>query len=244
MMEGEFNSMRELYKVTPTFVPKPITWGTFKTGLPVTHFFLCDFIDMSNKLADPVAFGSQLAELHMKSVSPTGQFGFHITTCHGRYPQVVDWDPSWTSFYAKFLKGTMDVARPLQTPWPEFERVSDRIISHVIPALLGPLESEGRSVKPSLIHSDCWEGNIGTDYESGQIYVFDSGALYAHNELEVSMWRCKRSRMKGRAYLREYLRHTGVSEPVEQFDDRNRLYNLNMNLIHSAHYPDSVPRNE
>ncbi len=66
--------------------------------------------------------------------------------------------------------------------------------------------------------------------------MFDSGAIYAHNQLEISMWRCKRSRMKGKAYLKEYLRNVGASGPVGQFDDRNRLYSLNMNFIHSAHH--------
>lgn len=243
-MEGEFDSMLEMYKVTPSFVPKPYSWGRFKLQSPETYYFLSDFIDMSNKLADPVKFCSNLAELHKKSVSPTGKFGFHITTCHGRYPQVVDWDPSWTSFFGKFLKGTMDIDRKINGPWKELDEMQERLLSHVIPRLLGPLESEGRSVKPSLLHTDCWEGNIGTDYETGQIYVFDSGSFYGHNELEISIWRCKRSRMKGRTHLREYLRNFGVSEPVDQFDDRNRLYNLNMNFIHSAHHPGSIPRTE
>ena len=244
MMEGEFNSMTEIYRVTPTFVPKPISWGKFKLNIPETYFFLSDFIDMSNKLPDPIRFCSHLAELHKKSVSPTGKFGFHITTCHGRYPQVVDWDSSWVSFYGKFLKGTMDIDRKINGLWKELDDMEDRLFSHVIPKVLGPLESEGRSIKPSLLHADCWEGNIGTDYETGNIYIFDGGALYGHNELEISMWRCKKSRMKGRAYLREYLKNSGVSEPVEQFDDRNRLYNLNMKFNHSALYPGCITRTE
>ena len=39
-------------------------------------------------------------------------------------------------------------------PWPELEKVEERIISRVIPRLIGALEADGRSVKPCLIHAD------------------------------------------------------------------------------------------
>ena len=64
MMEGEFNAMTELYKAMHSFVPEPYTWGKFKLPSPETYFFLCAFIDMSNKLPDPVQLCSKLAELH------------------------------------------------------------------------------------------------------------------------------------------------------------------------------------
>ena len=244
-MEGEYNSMLELYKVMPKFVPKPYCWGKFSSTTTIeTYFFLSDFIEMSNKLPNPRTFCTQLAELHKKSVSPTGKFGFHMTTCHGRYPQVTPWESSWVTSYTNFLKGAMDIARTNNEPWPEFDAVSEKILTTVIPAVLGHLESNGRSIKPSLIHSDCWEGNIGTDYATGQIFVFDSGCFYAHHELEPAMWRCKRSRLGGKTYLKEYLRHSSVSEPVEMFEDRGRVYNLTFNFWHICHHPGSSPRNE
>jgi hypothetical protein len=33
-----------------------------------------------------------------------------------------------------------------------------------------------------------------------------------------------------------------VSEPAEEFEDRNRLYCIKMNIIHSAHHPGSIVR--
>lgn len=72
-------------------------------------------------------------------------------------------------------------------PWAELDKISSLVITDVIPQLLGPLESDGRFVKPSLIHGDLWDGNIGTDYETGDVYIFDAGAYYAHNEMELGM---------------------------------------------------------
>lgn len=95
----------------------------------------------------------------------------------------------------------------------------------MIPLLLALLEADERTVKPSLIHGDLWDGNIGTDRETGDVYIFDAGAYYAHNEMELGMWRCKRHRVVNKeVYLREYLKHAGISEPVEMFADRNRLF--------------------
>jgi protein-ribulosamine 3-kinase len=240
MMEGEFNAMCELHKTMPTFVPKPHTWGKFDLASPQTYFFLCDFIDMSNNLPDPVAFCSRLAELHRTSESPTGKFGFHIVTCHGRFPQVVDWDSSWTSFFTKLLKDALRLDNETNGRWEALDKVSLRVLTRVLPRLLGVLESDGRSVEPSLIHGDLWEGNIGTEFETGNVFIFDSGAYYAHNEMEIGMWRCERHKIRSKVYKREYLRRVIVSEPADEWDDRNRIYCVKMNMIHSAHHPDSI----
>lgn len=242
MMEGEFTAMCELYKVMPSFVPQPYTWGKFELPSPETYFFLCEFVDMSNKLPEPAQFCSRLAQLHYTSKSPTGKFGFHITTCHGRFPQLVEWDSSWTSFFTKLLDDVLhrDLAR--NGPWPALEKVSHRILTVVLPRLLGVLESEGRTIKPSLIHGDLWEGNVGTDVETGNILIFDAGAYYAHNEMEIGMWRCERHKIRSKVYKREYLRNTTVSEPADEWDDRNRIYCVKMNMIHSAHYAGSIVR--
>lgn len=68
-MEGECNSMSELYKIAPSFVPRPHAWGKFQIVNPVTHFFLCDFLDLGKELPEPSSFCARLAEIHRNSVS-------------------------------------------------------------------------------------------------------------------------------------------------------------------------------
>ena len=46
--------------------------------------------------------------------------------------------------------------------WPELEAAAEQVITGVIPRLLGILQSDGRELKPSLIHGDCWEGDYTT----------------------------------------------------------------------------------
>lgn len=72
--------MSELRKVVPAVIPYPIAWGKFQLESPPIYFFLADFKNMSDKIPDPVQLGALVAELHQKSVSPTGMFGFEIQT--------------------------------------------------------------------------------------------------------------------------------------------------------------------
>lgn len=66
------------------------------------------------------------------------------------------------------------------------------------------LEADGRSIKPCLIHGEIWEGNIETLKETGDMYRFDSGAYYAHNEMEIAGWRCSYNRISDLIYTETY----------------------------------------
>lgn len=238
LMEGEFNAMSELYKTMPSFVPKPHSWGKYRGENPETYFFLSQFIDMSNRLPNPNQLVSKLAQMHRSSVSPTGQFGFHGTTCQGRVPQAVAWESSWTVFFTKLLEHVINLDFETNGHWEELDRLEKRIASHVIPRLIGNLERDGRTVKPSLIHADLWEGNVGTSYETGDIYIFDAAAFYAHNEMEIGNWRCDYNKIHDEVYTRTYLHDWEPSEPREEWDDRNRMYCIYYNIIYSVNHRD------
>lgn len=236
LVEGEFNAMSELYMTMPNFVPKPHSWGKYRDEDLETYFFLSQFIDMSDRLPEPEQLCSKLAQLHRISISPTGKFGFHVTTCQGRIPQAMSWESHWTDFFAKLLRHVIDFDFNANGYWEDLDVLERRIFSHVIPRLIGVLESDGRSVKPCLIHADLWEGNTGTSYETGDIYIFDSGAFYAHHEMEIGDWRCHYNKIHDKIYTKTYLRHFGASEPIEEWDDRNRMYCIYYNIIYSANH--------
>lgn len=139
----------------------------------------------------------------------------------------------------------MQLNRDINGAWKNLKQCVDRLISHVVPQLLGPLEADGRVVKPCLIHGDIWDGNIGTDFESGEIYVFDASAHYAHNEMEIAMWRGKHNKVvSSKFYLNNYLSRMGISEPIEQFEDRYRIYSVYHTLHESACHHGSSFREE
>ena len=245
-LEGEFRSMQEISTIMPGFAPKPIGYGKLEAAtseLP-TFFFLSEFVSITNELPDPKALAGRLAQMHQSSQSPTGKFGFYTTTYDGRLPQNTDyWEDSWSTFFDKLLTGIAELDTEVNGPWSELQEALIQTSERVIPRLLGVLEAGGRKVKPCLIHGDLWEGNIGTDIETGNLYIFDAACYYAHNEMELGIWRTDHHKINSKAYRTEYLRNYEASEPVEEWDDRNRLYSVKTQLMYSAHVPGTQVRN-
>lgn len=192
ILHGEYESMKTIHAVTPDYAPTPVAWGTY-TQDPNVHFFLCEYRTMTppgDQMPDPVPFTQRLSALHMQSggeaqaqTSPgKKRFGFHVPTYSGYLPQYTGWEDSWEVFFAKSLRVALDLEIRAKGPDPEFDTLVPAIFESVIPRLLRPLESDGRSVKPSLVHGDLWYGNSGVDRDTGECLVFDACCFYAHNE--------------------------------------------------------------
>jgi protein-ribulosamine 3-kinase len=183
MVRGEYESMKEIYTLLPDFAPKPIAWGTYK-DVPDMHFFLCEYREMVNDMPDPHKFAARLAELHQNSKSTNGKFGFHVTTYSDNLPQKSEWEESWEDFFSKSMRQALELELQAKGPDSELDVMVPILFDKVIPRLLRPLESEGRTVKPSLVHGDLWYANSGMDVETGESLVFDACCFYAHNECE------------------------------------------------------------
>lgn len=183
MVESEFESMTAIFAVCPNFAPRPITWGSYTT-VPDTHFFLCEFRDLLEDMPDPKSFTLSLNQLHSTSVSPNGKFGFHLPTYSGNLPQGTEWEASWEVFFTKNFQTALKHEIAAKGRDPEIDRLAPIIIDRVIPRLLRPLESNGRRVKPSLVHGDLWYANSGVENGTGKPLVFDACCFYAHNECE------------------------------------------------------------
>lgn len=183
MLNGEYESSKTVYGLMNDFLPKPVGFGKFKAPSPPTYFLISEFVDMDITTApDPAEFTKRLAQLHQASRSPTGKFGFNVQTCDGQVANTVDWQETWATFFTRLLLGVCERDLATNGPWAEMERATKQLVDVVIPRLLGCLQAEGRVLKPSLIHGDIWEGNMGIHRETGKSIVFDLGSYYAHNE--------------------------------------------------------------
>jgi len=246
MMHGEFESMKAIYTLLPDIAPMPIAWGTYET-IPDTHFFLCEYREMIDEMPNPHKFTARLAALHQNSKSPNGKFGFHITTYSGNLSQMNEWEESWETYFTKSMSWALKLELEAKEPDPEFDALVPILFDKVIPRLLRPLESEGRSVKPSLVHGDLWYANSGIDVETGECLIFDAYCFYAHNECtlndhpgqteltrltlytlnedEFGQWRpiCNKF---GAEYLAAYHSYVQISPPEEDYDGRLDLYKL------------------
>ncbi|KAH4029372.1 protein-ribulosamine 3-kinase [Parastagonospora nodorum] len=234
MLEGEFESMKALHATNPSIVPEPYAWGQLHVTEPPTYFFICDFIELSNQNPDAIQLCSKLVTLHRSSRSPNNQFGFHINPLRGNLPLNTTWTTSWKEQFIQILRGTMALDQRINGTGQEMCELVESVVELVVPQVLGPLEAEGRTVKPSLIHGDLWGGNVGTDARTGEVYIFDASSYYAHHEMEVAIWRYVPNTFIGTGvYLEEYIAQMGFSEPKVQFDDRHRLYSA-CTALHAA----------
>ncbi|CAJ2500692.1 Uu.00g035450.m01.CDS01 [Anthostomella pinea] len=223
-LEGEYTGMSDLHRLAPNLVPRPIAWGKLKNSVLTTYFALIEFKQFVPGLPDPAKLGARLAAMHAKSASPNGKFGFHLQTYDGARIQAVGWDDSWTSFFSKLLAEAYHQDTETNRLWKELDI------------------SEGRKLTPVLIHGDLWDGNIANDSENGDPWIFDCAAYYAHNEMELGIWRAERHQMRAEVFREEYLRNFKASEPKNEWDGRNRLYSAKTNFMHSACFAGSPAR--
>ncbi|KAF8866171.1 hypothetical protein BDZ45DRAFT_700792 [Acephala macrosclerotiorum] len=197
MLRGEYHGVSALYKFVPEGVPRPIAHGTYKADQN-THFYLCDFIDMIEGLPDIRKFCAMLAKLHHDSMvsedAPT-EFGFPVVTYEGNMYQDV------TCF--------VDQERISQGPSKELDELLFPLIEKVIPRLLRPLQTHGRNIKPVLVH--------------GEPLMFDPSVFWGHNEYDLDNMNIPRYRL-GRNWMREYHKHFPISDPEDDYEDRNAVY--------------------
>ncbi|XWW95650.1 hypothetical protein V2A60_003616 [Cordyceps javanica] len=238
MVMGEFESMKTIHSVVPGFVPRPIAWGQYAT-IPDTYFYLCEYREMIDNMPDPADFTRLLARLHQDGESPSGRFGFHTTTYAGNLPQRVGWEDSWEVFFAKSMRYALDLEIERNGQSAQLSALSDKLFARVIPRLLRPLESNGRSLRPSLVHGDLWYANSGIDVNSGQLLIFDACCFYAHHEYEFGQWRPPCNRF-GEEYIAAYISQQPISKPEEDFFGRLDLYRLRFDTHVSALFPASV----
>lgn len=242
MVSGEYISMKTLHDTIPNLTPKPIAWGTYASS-PDIHFFLCEFVEMGETLPDVHDLMEGLAGLHKKGLSPNGKYGFAVPTVQGRVPQYTMWTSSWEEFFSHSIRCVMDNEQESQGSDREMQELCQAILDKVVPRLLRPLETGGRSIQPCLIHGDIWDGNVSSSKDNKQSFIFDATCIYAHNEsklshetllyilmltliVELAPLRPSRHRMSTEPYIKTYFNYSDASAPEEDQDDRNALYCL------------------
>jgi len=103
-------------------------------------------------------------------------------------PQALSWEKTWTALFTKLLTHVIKLDFALNEYWDDLDKLENRLLSIVVPRLLRVLETEGLTIKPSLLHADLWEGNTGTCSKTGKVYILDAAAFYAHHEMEDGNW--------------------------------------------------------
>jgi protein-ribulosamine 3-kinase len=158
-------------------------------------------------------------------------FGFPVPTCCGDTQQDNSFKSSWAEFYAdNRLRHILKSAEKNNGKDSELSNLVEKTASVAVPRLLrdGHLKtSSGGDVVPVVVHGDLWSGNhgVGTIGKGGvEEVVFDPSCSYSHSEFEWGIMRMFGG--FGGSFEREYYELKGKDEPIEEWDDRVKLYEL------------------
>jgi protein-ribulosamine 3-kinase len=239
IIEGEFQSMKEIRKVAveSILVADPFTSKTFVDAEEDYHFFLCEFFEMTSPgihVVPPQEVWRRVTELHEKSVSPTGKFGFHVQTYIGDIPQHVEWNSSWSDFFAKMLVNMKAFETGIRGPWKD-DSLFPKILQEVVPRLIGALERDGRTIKPSLIHGNIF-GHWARRYDTKDTVFYNPCSYFAHSEMELAFLARAGSydlNCEDRDMVQHVLDEKGLSEPKDEWCDRQQLYFVYFRLVES-----------
>ncbi|KAI1407511.1 Fructosamine kinase-domain-containing protein [Hypoxylon sp. FL1857] len=239
MSEAEYDGQVALATYIPDNIVAPVAWG-FLEHDPSRSFFLtrfCHFIEYSPSNREVLAI---VKKLHLSSVSPTGKFGFHVTTFYGPPPMINDWTDNWEEYFTRQFRANLVYAQQERGEDPELQNLSEEFIKKIIPRLLRPLQTGGRKIKPTLCHGDLWDGNIQIDVETKQPIMFDSCCFYGHNEMDLQCMGDPRYAL-GMDFIDLYKNEIGASEPKQDFYDRHTLYAIRNNICTAGMWPQWAP---
>uniref|UniRef100_A0A0B7JUM7 protein-ribulosamine 3-kinase n=1 Tax=Bionectria ochroleuca TaxID=29856 RepID=A0A0B7JUM7_BIOOC len=223
LAEGEFESMTLMHQLIPEAIVPPIAWGMFKTDNSKA-FYLTYFRDLDKEHPPNDILIRLISKIHHKE-SPTGKFGFHVPTFYGCRKVDNTWCETWEEFFSRELRSSISFAQAVLQHNEELEGLAKTLFDLVVPRLLRPLETGGRSIKPQLVFGDLWDENVQVDHRTRAAALFDPCCFYGHFEFDFQCMTSDRYSLNHN-FVNVYKEQMGVSEPAEEFDDRVALYAL------------------
>lgn len=181
MARAEYESQEALSAVIPDNVVTPTAWG-YLDGDKTKSFYLTRFRKLQPRIPPLPDFLAIIKRLHQTSVSPTGKFGFHCKTYWGPPVMSNEWTDSWEEFWGRQFRSDVAYAQRVYGKDEDLDTLTEEFIQKVVARLLRPLQTGGRSIKPSLCHGDLWDGNVQMDADTGRTILFDPCAFYGHAE--------------------------------------------------------------
>ncbi|KAK4456381.1 fructosamine kinase [Cladorrhinum samala] len=261
MFKGEFHSLNAIHSVLPNFCPKAHAHGRLvgaekggSSGMSGKYFLATDFLDFNlvsgSGQGSGMSFAAKLAKLHTTTTTPPPdpsvndhpappKFGFPVPTFCGATPQDNSWKERWDEFYADnrlraVLRECLKNNNTARGADDELSEMVEVTAGKVVPRLLG-----GMDIKPAVVHGDLWSGNKGRARILGpgqgqgvEEVVYDAACVYGHNEYELGIMRMFGG--FGQGFWSEYGKLVPKAEPVDEWEDRIRLYELYHHLNHYA----------
>ena len=239
MFKGEHASLNAIHNAVPSLCPSSLVTGAFGDGSG--GFLVTDFLDMNARTLNSVKRGpemslaAKLAKLHSAPAPvPEGfskpMFGFGCITCCGDTEQPNCFMESWADFYSKNrLLPILTKSERANGKNTILRRLVEETVTEIVPRLIGDSHlNAGQGVTPVVVHGDLWSGNKGRGVVGGngaiEEVVFDPSSCYAHSEYEFGIMQMFGG--FGGQFLQEYHSICPKTEPVDEYEDRIKLYEL------------------
>lgn len=252
MFRGEYESLNAIAGSVPGFCPRAVAWGALEEGKGRGSYFLAtEYLDLGvGGRGGGSSLAERLGKLHSTPapVDPaTGKrrFGFPVPTFCGDTKQPNRFCDSWADFYAKErLMTILEESETRNGRDGGLREMVERTAGSVVPALLGDghlgydKNGKGEGITPVVVHGDLWAGNadkgkiVGSGRKEDEVVgdvVYDPSACYAHSEFELGIM--KMFGGFGSTFFTAYHRVVPKTEPVEEYEDRVRLYELYVSSI-------------
>lgn len=245
MFRGEYESLNAIAGSVPGFCPRALAWGPLEEGKGRTFFLATEYLDLGVGGRTGSSLAQRLGQLHSTPapVDPeTGKrrFGFPVPTFCGDTKQPNRFCDSWADFYAnERLMVILEESEKRNGKDGALREMVERTARTVVPNLLGDghlgydKKGNGKGITPVVVHGDLWSGNadrgkiVGSgrkeDEEVGEV-VYDPSACYGHSEFELGIM--KMFGGFGSTFFTAYHRIVPKTEPVDEYEDRVRLYEL------------------
>ncbi|ATY58610.1 Fructosamine Ketosamine-3-kinase [Cordyceps militaris] len=166
MAEAEYEGQKAIAALIPENSVRPVSWG-YMAGTRTRSWFLAEYRRLR---AGPPALARLLPVVRRIHEGSADRFGFHVTSFFGPPPMQVGWLDSWEAFWVREFRSVLVFveARLGGRRDAALQALADELVHKVAPRLLRPLQTGGRSIRPSLCHGDLWDGNIQVDADTGE----------------------------------------------------------------------------
>jgi len=220
MFEAEADGLQELQRANEFVIPEPIAFGR----IDQQSYLLMSYLEFSGRVND-IAFGQALRAMHETTAT---KYGFRSNNFIGSSPQSNREHDNWFEFFMQErlefqLRLLHDSGRgsELRSVWPEFVTACEDLFGDHQP-------------KPSLLHGDLWQGNVGQ--VGTKVSIFDPAVYYGDPEADLAMLNLFGS--PSRQFYESYDSAMSESDAISVSNDSNKAlrrdwYNLYHVLNHA-----------
>ncbi|EOR00030.1 hypothetical protein E3P81_02220 [Wallemia ichthyophaga] len=226
-MIGEAMSISDMSSALPGICPALIDSSLDSDDSD--FYMLTEWHDLGGSGSRMMELGKELAQMHLNGTEKSGRFGYKMPTYCGETKFNNTWSDNWIDFLNndRFLYLFEQICGKNGSRDVEIWKLGQTLMNKTVPSLLS-----GIDVKPSLLHGDLWAGNASFSRTTNRPVIFDACSFYGHNEAELGI--CMMFGGFGSKFFEGYHSVYPKAEPVDEYDQRIKLYELIHHLNHYA----------